>query len=76
MSIKNSKAREIEELARQGICDIKPCCCDSCYPCEYERIEEAKEIANAKSHERQLDSRGPPRCLMEGCGPPPCIPCI
>jgi len=52
MSTNTSRAREIEELARQGICDIKPCCCDDCYPCSYERIAEAKELAKAKKIER------------------------
>ena len=47
-----AKAREIEELARQGICDIKPCCCDDCYPCDYERISEARELAEAKKLEK------------------------
>merc|ERR1719430_119944 len=41
------KAQEIDELKRQGICDIKPCCCDSCYPCDYERIAKARTIADA-----------------------------
>jgi len=51
MSTNTAKARKIEELARQGICDIKPCCCDDCYPCDYERIAEAKELAKAKKVE-------------------------
>ena len=52
MSTNTAKAREIEELARQGVCDIKPCCCDDCYPCPYERIAEARELAEAKKLEK------------------------
>ena len=44
---KSRKAQEVEELTRQGICDIKPCCCDACYPCKYERIAEARKIIEA-----------------------------
>ena len=52
-STDTTKRREIEELARQGVCDIKPCCCDECYPCPYERIAEARELARAKTVEEQ-----------------------
>merc|ERR1712112_490040 len=52
ISTNTEKAREIEELARQGVCDIKPCCCDDCYPCDYERISEARELAEAKKLEK------------------------
>ena len=43
----STKAQEIEELKRQGVCDIKPCCCDECYPCPYERIAELRKIVEA-----------------------------
>ena len=39
------KEQQIEELKRQGVCDIKPCCCGDCYPCPYERIAEARKRA-------------------------------
>jgi len=44
-----ARALEIEELGRQGICEIKPCCCDECYPCSDERIAEARTLAEAKN---------------------------
>ena len=67
MSTNTAKAREIEELARQGICDIKPCCCDDCYPCDYERIAEAKELAKAKKVEgpKQIPSKLPCQSLFK-----------
>lgn len=72
----DAKAHEIEELARQGICDIKPCCCDSCYPCDYEEIFGTKNLPEAKFNEKPQDPRGPSSCGNRGCGPPPCpTPC-
>jgi len=47
-----ARALEIEELGRQGICEIKPCCCDECYPCSYERIAEARTLAEAKNRKK------------------------
>ena len=44
------KAQKIEELSRQGVCDIKPCCCEDCYPCDYELIAKAQKLADAKAH--------------------------
>ena len=41
------RKQEIEELTRQGVCDEKPCCCGSCYPCPYERIAELRKIVEA-----------------------------
>jgi len=76
ISNNTAKAREIEELARQGICDIKPCCCDSCYPCDYAKIFETKNRPEAKFNEKPQDPRGPSSCGIRGCGPPPCpTPC-
>ena len=72
----DAKAHEIEELARQGICDIKPCCCDSCYPCDYEKIFGTKNLPEPKFNNKPQDPRGPSSCGIRGCGPPPCpTPC-
>ena len=53
-STDTTKRQEIEELARQGVCDIKPCCCGDCYPCPYERIAEARELAEVKRQEEPI----------------------
>ena len=42
------RQREIEQLNRENICDIKPCCCDSCYPCDYEVIAKLRKIAEER----------------------------
>ena len=76
VSTNTAEAREIEELARQGVCDIKPCCCGDCYPCPYERIAEARELVEAKRQEKPQILPGPNACGFRGCGPPPCpYPC-
>jgi len=61
------KAQKIEELTKQGVCDIKPCCCDDCYPCDYELIAEAQKLAEAKVHARGW-------CTFR-CGHPLCRNC-
>jgi len=66
------KAQKIGELTKQGVCDIKPCCCDECYPCDYELIAEAQKLAEAKAHA--------PGCTCSGwcrhrCGHPLCRNC-
>jgi len=42
------RKQEIEQLKRDNICDIKPCCCDSCYPCDYEVIAKLRKIAEER----------------------------
>ena len=60
MGSKNTgKEKEIQELARQGVCDIKPCCCDECYPCPYERIVEARKLAEVKKLEKPKKKPSP-----------------
>merc|ERR1712224_277461 len=61
------KAQKIGELSRQGICDIKPCCCDDCYPCDYELIAEAQKLAEVKAHARGW--------CTNRCGHPLCQNC-
>ena len=42
------RRQEIEELRRNDICEIRPCCCDSCYPCDYELLAELRKIAEER----------------------------
>jgi len=42
------RKREIEQLNRENICDIKPCCCDTCYPCPDHVIAELRKIAEER----------------------------
>jgi len=42
------RRQEIEELRQNDICEIKPCCCDSCYPCDYELLAELRKIAEER----------------------------
>jgi len=42
------RQREIEQLNRENICDIKPCCCDTCYPCPDHVIAELRKIAEER----------------------------
>merc|ERR1719167_451601 len=52
------KAQDIEKLTRQGVCDIKPCCCGDCYPCPYERIPELQKIIEEETRQN---------CCGHGC---------
>merc|ERR1712055_561144 len=42
------RRQEIEKLRQNDICEIKPCCCDSCYPCDYELLAELRKIAEER----------------------------
>merc|ERR1712212_438092 len=47
------RRQEIEELRQNDICEIKPCCCDSCYPCDYELLAELRKIAEERKAAEQ-----------------------
>ena len=47
------RRQEIEELRRNDICEIRPCCCDSCYPCDYELLAELRKIAEERKAAEQ-----------------------
>ena len=47
------RRQEIEELRRNDICEIRPCCCDSCYPCDYELLAELRKIAEERKATEQ-----------------------
>merc|ERR1712124_122763 len=47
------RRQEIEELRQNDICEIKPCCCDSCYPCDYELLAELRKIAEERKASQQ-----------------------
>merc|ERR1712136_405153 len=55
-----------------GVCDIKPCCCDDCYPCDYELIAEAQKLAEAKAHALGCTCSG---WCRNRCGHPLCRNC-
>merc|ERR1712136_580702 len=55
-----------------GVCDIKPCCCDECYPCDYELIAEAQKLAEAKAHALRCTCSG---WCRNRCGHPLCHNC-
>ena len=47
------RRQEIEKLRQNDICEIKPCCCDSCYPCDYELLAELRKIAEERKAAEQ-----------------------
>merc|ERR1712124_162656 len=47
------RRQEIEELRQNDICEIKPCCCDCCYPCDYELLAELRKIAEERKAAEQ-----------------------
>merc|ERR1712198_3385 len=46
------RRKEIEELRRNDICETT-CCCDSCYPCDKERLAELQKIAEERKAAEQ-----------------------
>jgi len=68
------RQQEIEALNRDNICDWKPCCCDSCYPCDYEVVAKERKIAEAKCLSKEkLSSQSFKSCVIQLMDPGYCI---
>merc|ERR1712055_1024484 len=67
------RKREIEQLNRQNICDIKPCCCDSCYPCADHIIAELRKIVEERKARETKIVPTPRECCKKAGVPAFCL---
>jgi len=67
------RQREIEQLNRENICDIKPCCCDTCYPCPDHVIAELRKIAEERKAPKTKIVPTPRECCKKAGVPAFCL---
>jgi len=67
------RQREIEQLNRENICDIKPCCCDTCYPCPDHVIAELRKIAEERKAPKTKIVATPRECCKKAGVPAFCL---